>query len=101
MFDRKSSRVICEYFICDAERIPEYDRTAAKICESGIEYPAADDLSDSSTDGGLCCAVVKDGKTVAIAGVNDFRMILRRKWCRMRESIQKKGICPLRAFRSL
>ena len=59
-------------FICDAERIPEYDRTAAKICESGIEYPAADDLSDSSTDGGLCCAVVKDGKTVAIAGVNDF-----------------------------
>ena len=53
MFDRKSSRVICEYFICDAERIPEYDRTAAKICESGIEYPAADDLSDSSTDGGL------------------------------------------------
>ena len=72
MFDRKSSRVICEYFICDAERIPEYDRTAAKICESGIEYPAADDLSDSSTDGGLCCAVVKDGKTVAIAGVNDF-----------------------------
>ncbi len=51
MFDRKSSRVICEYFICDASRIPEYDRTA---------------------DGGLCCAVVKDGKTVAIAGVNDF-----------------------------
>lgn len=72
MFDRKSSGVICEYFICDASRIPEYDRTAAKICESGIEYPAADDLYDSSTDGGLCCAVVKDGKTVAIAGVNDF-----------------------------
>ena len=72
MFDRESSGVICEYFICDASRIPEYDRTAAKIYESGIEYPAADDLSDSSTDGGLCCAVVKDGKTVAIAGVNDF-----------------------------
>lgn len=72
MFDRKSSRVICEYFICDAERIPEYDRTAAKICESGIEYPAADGLSDSCTDGGLCSAVVKDGKTVAVAGINDF-----------------------------
>ena len=51
MFDRKSSRV---------------------ICESGIEYPAADGLSDSCTDGGLCSAVVKDGKTVAVAGINDF-----------------------------
>lgn len=72
MLDRESSRVVCEYFICDADRIPEYDRTAAKICESGIEYPAADDLADGCTDGGLCSAVVKDGKTVAIAGVNDF-----------------------------
>ena len=72
MLDRESSRVVCEYFICDADRIPEYDRAAAKICESGIEYPAADDLADGCTDGGLCSAVVKDGKTVAIAGVNDF-----------------------------
>lgn len=72
MFDRESSGVICEYYICDADRISEYDRTAAKICESGIEYPAADGLSDGCTDDGLCSAVVKDGKTVAIAGVNDF-----------------------------
>lgn len=98
MFDRKSSRVICEYFICDAERIPEYDRTAAKICESGIEYPAADDLSDSSTDGGLCCAVVKDGKTVAIAGVNDFRMILRRKCMSNARKHTEEGDMPAARF---
>ncbi len=91
MFDRKSSRVICEYFICDAERIPEYDRTAAKICESGIEYPAADDLSDSDTDGGLCCAIIKDGKTVAIAGSMIFRMILRRKCMSNARKLQKRG----------
>lgn len=98
MFDRKSSRVICEYFICDAERIPEYDRTAAKSVKAALNIPRRDDLSDSSTDGGLCCAVVKDGKTVAIAGVNDFRMILRQKCMSNARRLTEDGGMPAARF---